>query len=86
MSEKFSDKWKISFSTVWDANARIASVSENFGFKPIMSYGFKDQETSFGLAYISKKLQIIVGDCGAMTKCFRMTFPFKNEFAVMGKA
>ncbi len=86
MSEMFSDKWMKSFSTVWDADARITAVPENFGFKPIISYGFKGEKTPFGLAYISKKLQIIVGDCGAMMKCFRMAFPFKNEFAVMGKA
>jgi len=76
MSEKFSDKWMKSFSTVWDANESITAVPESFGTKPIISYSFKGEEISFGLAYISKKLQIFVGDCGAIMKNIRMTFPF----------
>jgi len=86
MSEMFSDKWMKSFSTVWDAHASITAVPKNIGFKPIIGYGFKDEETSFSLAYISKKLQVIVDDSGAMMRKFRTTFPFMNEFAVMGKA
>ncbi len=86
MSEMFSDKWMKFFSTVWDADVSITTVPEIFGFKPIICYGFKDEEMSFGLAYISKKLQIIAGDCDAIMKNFRMAFFFANESAVLGKA
>lgn len=86
MSEMFSDEWTKNFSTAWDADAGIPVVPKNIGFKPIIGYGFKGEETSFSLAYISKKLQIIVGTSGAIMKNFRISFPVMNNFAVMGKA
>ncbi len=39
-----------------------------------------------GMAYISKKLQFLVGDYGAMMKVPRIAGPFIRNFATMGKA
>lgn len=85
MSEKFSDEWTKNFSTARGADARITVVPKNIGFNPIIGCSFKGEVMSFGVAYISKKLQIIVCNSGAIMKNIRISFPFMNNFALMGK-
>ncbi len=85
MSELISDKWIENFPTVRNADKGIATVLREVGFKSIIGYGFKGEETSFGVAYISRKLQTLVGDSNAMMKYLCMPAPM-SKFPVMGKA